>query len=98
MIEEYQHPTLKFTNPEKRNHPFLSFDIYVPSLNLALEYQGKQHYEDTSFFGRSASYLGTCNHEPGTYATERDKEKVITCTREGIKIVSVSPSFQFCSL
>jgi hypothetical protein len=27
------------------------FDIYIPSLSLAIEYQGKQHFEPVEFFG-----------------------------------------------
>ena len=29
----------------------LEIDIFVPSLNLAIEYQGRQHYEAIDFFG-----------------------------------------------
>lgn len=28
-----------------------SLDIYIPSLNIGIEYQGKQHYESVEFFG-----------------------------------------------
>lgn len=31
-------------------------DIFVPSRNLAFEYQGKQHYEAVEFFGGEASF------------------------------------------
>lgn len=31
-------------------------DIFVPSWNLAFEYQGKQHYEPIDFFGGNASF------------------------------------------
>jgi hypothetical protein len=36
----YRHPNLKFSN----TNVTMELDIYVPSLNLALEYQGEQHY------------------------------------------------------
>ncbi len=29
----------------------MELDIYIPSLSLAFEYQGKQHYETTGLFG-----------------------------------------------
>lgn len=29
----------------------LEFDIFIPSLSLAIEYQGMQHYADTNVFG-----------------------------------------------
>lgn len=32
-----------------------SFDIFLPSNNIAIEYQGKQHYEPVSFFGGDES-------------------------------------------
>lgn len=28
-----------------------SYDIFIPSINVAIEYQGKQHYEPIDFFG-----------------------------------------------
>jgi|GEM_PF-3944448 hypothetical protein len=31
-------------------------DIFIPSRNIALEYQGKQHYEAVDFFGGEASF------------------------------------------
>lgn len=31
-------------------------DIFIPSKNLAFEYQGKQHYETVDFFGGEASF------------------------------------------
>lgn len=30
---------------------FLSFDFYLPDYNIAIEYQGKQHYEPVEYFG-----------------------------------------------
>ena len=32
-----------------------SFDIYIPSQKIAVEYQGKQHFESVSFFGGEES-------------------------------------------
>ncbi len=32
------------------------FDIYFPDLNIAIEYQGKQHFEDIEFFGGKESF------------------------------------------
>ena len=29
----------------------MPFDFYVPSINLLIEFDGKQHYEPLSFFG-----------------------------------------------
>ena len=38
---------LKINNMHKKQ----SLDIYIPELNLGIEYQGKQHYEEVEFFG-----------------------------------------------
>ena len=40
ILENYFHPILLH-----KNH-CLEYDIYIPSLNLAMEYQGEQHYDD----------------------------------------------------
>ncbi len=37
----YKHPTVNHPNS---NQP-IEFDIYIPSLNLAIEYQGEHHYK-----------------------------------------------------
>jgi hypothetical protein len=34
----------------------LEIDIYIPELQLAIEYQGKQHYEPVEFFGGEKSF------------------------------------------
>ena len=34
----------------------LEIDIFIPSLNLAIEYQGRQHYEAIDFFGGQQSF------------------------------------------
>ncbi len=36
-----------------------SVDIYIPRLNLAIEYQGKQHYEPVGIFGGEEGFLAT---------------------------------------
>ena len=34
-----------------------SLDVYIPSLKIAFEYQGLQHYESVDFFGGEDEYL-----------------------------------------
>jgi len=56
-------------------------DIYVPSLELALEYQGEQHYRPISFFGGEA----------GLAATQiRDAQKRQSLERRGIRLAEWS--------
>lgn len=35
----------------KQGNSQLSYDVFIPSLHLAFEYQGKQHFEPIDFFG-----------------------------------------------
>jgi hypothetical protein len=47
----------------------MELDIFIPDLNLALEYQGAQHYESIFPFGDRGD------------RTERDKEKREACLK-----------------
>lgn len=42
MFEEYRHPDIFMAS----GYP-LEFDYYYPAFNLAIEYQGHQHYKNT---------------------------------------------------
>lgn len=54
-IEENSNlPELKFS---KTSQP-VELDVFIPSLNIAFEYQGMQHYQDTMVFGLSQQYQG----------------------------------------
>lgn len=39
----------------------LSFDFYIPSKNLLIEYDGKQHFEPVEYFG-GVEYFEECTH------------------------------------
>lgn len=55
--------------------------MWIPSLNLALEYQGEQHYHNFAYaFGSSNSH---------TSYTLRDKEKKRKSEESGIKLVEI---------
>lgn len=41
MYEDYKHPDLQYTSGRS-----VELDIFVPKLNLAIEYQGAQHYHN----------------------------------------------------
>lgn len=56
----------------------LEIDIYIPSIKLGIEFQGKQHTNSISFFGG----------DKGLSAQQkRDKKKKNICKKLGIKLV-----------
>lgn len=57
----------------------LRLDFYIPSLKLAIEYHGEQHYRPISRFGGEEAFRR---------GKERDKLKKKLCTKNGIALVS----------
>jgi hypothetical protein len=55
----------------------LELDIYVPSLALAFEYQGTQHYHDNGIIGEYKSL------------ENRDQVKLAKCQELGITLIQV---------
>ena len=53
-------------------------DIFVPCENLAIEYQGQQHYEPVEFFGGEENFRRN---------KERDERKNNLCKDNGIKLL-----------
>ncbi|MGN0273198.1 MAG: hypothetical protein ACI4DT_00235 [Chordicoccus sp.] len=53
-------------------------DIYVPELHMAIEYQGKQHYEPVEFFGGAEGLKGRKMY---------DRRKRIRCEQHGVTLV-----------
>jgi hypothetical protein len=78
----YKHPKLKFKDTKVNNQSTLftdvsfqksmEFDIFIPSLSLAFEYQGHHHFEDM-LFGEVAAFK------------EKDSEKMNACKEAGFK-------------
>jgi hypothetical protein len=55
-----------------------SIDVYVPSINVAFEYQGQQHYQPVELFGG----------EQGLIATQsRDRIKRERLTKHGVRLI-----------
>ncbi len=46
MVVHYKHPQLMFAS-----NYLMEFDIFIPSLSLAVEYQGEQHFDDRYYGG-----------------------------------------------
>jgi hypothetical protein len=55
-------------------------DIYLPELNLALEYQGEQHYRPVDIFGGEETLKATIL---------RDERKRKVCQENGVDVVDV---------
>ena len=75
VIEDYKHPKLLYSNTQRA----MQLDVYVPSLKLALEYHGIQHYATGD-----DHYYGDVNVRMG-----QDEEKVQRCNEHGISLVAV---------
>lgn len=55
-------------------------DIFLPELNLAIEYQGEQHYRPVGAFGGEQGFLKL---------KERDKRKRALCSQNGVAVVDI---------
>lgn len=60
-------------------------DIYIPSLSIAIEFQGAQHDQPIAFFGGEQGFFKT---------QERDKKKQRLCTRHGVHLIHVREGYQ----
>lgn len=61
----------------------LELDCFCPEMNIALEYQGEQHYKYISHFHRNGE-------EDFIKQQERDKKKKDLCEKNGIALIIVS--------
>lgn len=59
----------------------LELDIYLPTLNLAFEYQGQQHFNAIEPWGGEEALKGI---------KERDARKAHICNQVGVKLITVS--------
>jgi len=85
ILEEYQFAAMSFN----QTGCLMTFDIYVPSLNIVFEYQGYQHYHHHYMFGdvkyhkeHDLEKREACTHHSMCYLEvpywwEHDKESVI---------------------
>ena len=55
-----------------------SLDIYIPSLNIAIEYQGQQHYQSIDFFGGEKAF---------EYRKKLDARKKQLCLEHNVKLI-----------
>lgn len=67
----------KFTQEKKVPNSLLRLDFYLEDYNIAIECQGKQHFEQIEYFGGKDGF---------NKRNERDKRKKKVCDENGIKI------------
>jgi len=75
VVEDHNHPCLFWDSGKP-----VQLDVFVPRFNLALEYQGEQHYMNLHFQGS-----GTLLDDVVT----RDNEKIQLCEKNGITLIPV---------
>lgn len=62
-------------------HSMMSLDFYLPDYNVAIEYQGLQHFKPVNIFGGEEGHKN---------AVKRDKEKYKRCKKNGVKLYYLS--------
>lgn len=87
-LEKIVYNLLKSTYPFVQEKQFKDlrnglyrFDFYIPSLKIAIEVQGAQHYEYTKIFHKKRSDF--------TKAQERDRSKISYCLAHQIKLYCI---------
>lgn len=66
--------------PDLRDKRVLPFDFYFPELNILIEYDGKQHFEEIKKFGGEKGHLLLKKH---------DKMKNEYCKRKGMGLLRI---------
>lgn len=72
-----------------RNGLVVHLDIYLPKLNVAIEYQGAQHYEPIEFFGGQEAFERTI---------ERDKRKKELCEKHKCILIYVDKGYYLADI
>jgi hypothetical protein len=62
------------------------FDIWIPELNVAIEYQGLQHDKPVEYFGGKEAFKRN---------KERDQLKLKKCLNNNCKLIEVRPGYVF---
>lgn len=58
IVEDYRGMVTSTDEGKVSRNP-LELDVYLPSLGLAFEYHGQQHYQDSMLFGTASLYQRT---------------------------------------
>ena len=59
----------------------MSYDVFMAGLNVAIEYQGQQHFQPIEFFGGEESFKRT---------VERDEQKKQLSEAHGVRLVYIN--------
>lgn len=59
----------------------MSYDVYISGVNIAIEYQGKQHFEPVEFFGGEEGFASL---------RKRDAEKFDLSKKYGVKLIYIN--------
>lgn len=59
----------------------MSYDVYISDLKIAIEYQGKQHFEPIEFFGGQDAFKRN---------KERDRQKKMLSDENGVKLIYIN--------
>jgi hypothetical protein len=65
------------------------FDIWMPKMNIAIEYQGAQHDKPIDFFGGEEAFKKN---------QKRDKLKKQKCLKNDVSLIEVRPGYDFNEL
>ncbi len=64
-------------------------DVFIPDLNVAIEYQGTQHDQAVDYFGGEESFIET---------QKRDLRKLRECRKNGVRIIYVRSRYVLSDL
>lgn len=79
---EYFH---QYSFSDCKNTIVLRYDFYIPSLKIAIEYQGEQHYKPIDFAGKGMEWAT----ERFIYGQHTDEIKRKYCRANGIRLVEI---------
>ena len=51
------------TFEDLKDTTYLSYDFYIPSQSILIEYQGKQHYQAIDYFGGDSAFKKQQKHD-----------------------------------
>ena len=86
FIRQYSLKELYYKNKKAK----LSFDFYIPSLNIAIEYDGEQHFKPIDFAGKGEEWAIS----QFELTKVRDNIKDEYCTKNNIELIRI-PYLEF---